>query len=145
MSRLRWAVQVDRWVPGPDEFDLLLSLLPEPERQQCTKFTKPEDRKRALVSRLLQRRAATAALGLRHEAVVCKRTRGNKPYVANELTKPAWAPNWNYSVSHEVRMGLPAELRAVPSPWLMPQPTAPLQHKATLDTCENIPHLALAG
>ncbi len=102
-TRLRWAVQVDRWRPGETEFELLLSLLPEDERTAVRKYRQPDDRKRALVSRLLQRAAAAVALGLRQGEVRVARTRGGKPYVANEGPRPAHAPNWNYSVSHEVR------------------------------------------
>ncbi|KAI3430442.1 hypothetical protein D9Q98_005037 [Chlorella vulgaris] len=100
MSRLRWAVQSDHWTPSPSEFELLLSLLPEGERTACTRFTQVQDRKRAVVSRLLQRAAAAATLGLPHSAVLVERTRGGKPYVANK-DRPQHAPNWNYSVSHE--------------------------------------------
>ncbi|EFN51313.1 hypothetical protein CHLNCDRAFT_55270 [Chlorella variabilis] len=100
-GRLRWAVQVEAWSPGHAEFELLLSLLPEAERCACTRFRQAQDRKRALVSRLLQRAAAAAALGLRHGgALSVQRTRGNKPYVAG-AHRPSHAPNWNYSVSHE--------------------------------------------
>lgn len=94
-------MQSDHWTPSPSEFELLLSLLPEGERNACTRFTQVQDRKRAVVSRLLQRAAAAATLGLPHSAVLVERTRGGKPYVANK-DRPQHAPNWNYSVSHEV-------------------------------------------
>lgn len=119
-GRLRWAVQVEAWSPGHAEFELLLSLLPEAERCACTRFRQAQDRKRALVSRLLQRAAAAAALGLRHGgALSVQRTRGNKPYVAG-AHRPSHAPNWNYSVSHEVRQaagGTRLHPLAVPMPW----------------------------
>lgn len=106
-ARLRWAVALGAWEPVPAEFEYLLALLPEEERAPVLRFRQEADRRRALVSRLLQRAAAAAALGLPHAAVVVRRTRGSKPYAANELPKPQ-APNWNYSVSHEVRRRRPA-------------------------------------
>lgn len=101
-GRLRWAVDVAQWSPSQSEFDFLCSLLPDEDASECRKFKFLEDQKRALVSRLLQRHAAATILGIPHKDVVIKRTRGKKPYVANDLLKPH-APNFNYSVSHEVR------------------------------------------
>lgn len=103
-GRLRWAVRTAQWSPCHAEFEYLLALCPEEERQAVARFRQVEDRKRALVSRLLARAAAAAALGVVHEAVDVKRTRGGKPYAANALAKPH-APNWNFSMSHEVRQG----------------------------------------
>ena len=103
-GRLRWAVCLRGWEPAASELDLLLSWLPAEERTQCERFRQPADKQRALVSRLLARRAAAVALGLPQGDAVVKRTRGGKPYVANELPGKAEGPvpNWNYSVSHEV-------------------------------------------
>lgn len=101
MKRLRWAVALGAWEPAAPEFDFLLGLLPEEERAPVLRFRQEADKRRALVSRLLQRAAAATALGLPHAEVVVRRTRGSKPYAANALDKPH-APNWNYSVSHEV-------------------------------------------
>ncbi|PSC73182.1 L-aminoadipate-semialdehyde dehydrogenase-phosphopantetheinyl transferase-like [Micractinium conductrix] len=102
-GRLRWAVCLRGWEPAASELDLLLSWLPAEERTQCERFRQPADKQRALVSRLLARRAAAVALGLPQGDAVVKRTRGGKPYVANELPGKAEGPvpNWNYSVSHE--------------------------------------------
>ncbi len=112
-ARLRWAVALSGWEPSPAEFEFLLSLLPEEERAPVLRFRQEADKRRALVSRLLQRAAAAAALGLPHAEVIVRRTRGSKPYAANELDKPH-APNWNYSVSHEVRSCGPASGRGCP-------------------------------
>ncbi|KAL4422721.1 hypothetical protein ABPG75_008918 [Micractinium tetrahymenae] len=105
VPRLRWAVQTAAWGSrlGPEEWAFLLSLLQEDERQQCLRHRQPEDQRRALVARLLARRAAAASLGLPQAAVECRRTKGGKPYIANELPGKANgpAPNWNFSVSHE--------------------------------------------
>lgn len=100
-GRLRWAVHVGAWAPAPAEWDLLLSLLPGEEGPAVLKFRQEADRKRALVSRLLQRAAAAAALGLPHGDVAIARTKGRKPYAAN-LEGRGDAPNFNFNVSHEV-------------------------------------------
>ncbi|PRW32899.1 L-aminoadipate-semialdehyde dehydrogenase-phosphopantetheinyl transferase-like [Chlorella sorokiniana] len=99
-ARLRWAVALGAWEPSAPEFAFLLGLLAEEERAPVLRFRQEADQRRALVSRLMQRAAAAAALGLPAAGVVVRRTRGSKPYAANQLDKPH-APNWNYSVSHE--------------------------------------------
>ena len=102
-GRLRWAVDVgERWAPAPPELALLLSLLPAEESEAVGRFRQEADRKRALVSRLLQRAAAAAVLGVAHGAVLIRRTKGRKPYAANLEGRGA-APNFNFNVSHEVR------------------------------------------
>ena len=101
-GRLRLAVNVAKWDPNPNEFEFLCTLLPTTDAEACNKFKFFDDKKRALVSRLMQRHAAFMALGIPHEAVIIERTRGRKPYIANKLEK-LHSPNFNYSVSHEVR------------------------------------------
>ncbi|KAH7622782.1 hypothetical protein Ndes2526B_g02057 [Nannochloris sp. 'desiccata'] len=99
-GRLRLAVNVTKWEPNPQEFQFLCTLLPAADSEACNKFRFFDDKKRALVSRLLQRHAAFMALDIPHEAVIIERTKGRKPYVANNIEK-LHAPNYNYSVSHE--------------------------------------------
>merc|ERR1719189_2416934 len=61
-----------------------------------------EDRKRALISRLLVRQASASALGLSSFSNInVKRTKGKKPFLASPLPDIAEAPNWNVNVSHE--------------------------------------------
>ena len=58
---VRWVVDVMKWTPSDQEFDFLLALVPEaPERQQVMQYKQFDDRKRALVSRLLIRRCASS-------------------------------------------------------------------------------------
>jgi 4'-phosphopantetheinyl transferase len=102
-GRLRLAVNVAKWDPNPQEFQFLCKLLPAADAEACNKFKFFDDKKRALVSRLLQRHAAFMALDIPHEAVIIERTKGRKPYVANKIEK-LHAPNYNYSVSHEVNI-----------------------------------------
>lgn len=103
-ARLRLAVDIARWHPSIEEFEFLCSLLPAADADECKKFRFFDDKKRSVTSRLLQRHAAFLALGIPHPAVDIKRTKGRKPYVANPVSKPH-APNYNYSISHEVRAG----------------------------------------
>lgn len=98
--QFRWAVDITRWNPESSEMDFLLSLVPHEEAELCRKFHFFEDQKRAIVSRLLQRHAGASALGLPHDQVIIHRTKGKKPYVANDVHKDH-APNFNFSVSHE--------------------------------------------
>lgn len=104
-GRLRLAVDVAGWNPSPSEFDFLCNAIPAEEASECRKFRFTDDQKRALAGRLLQRYAAATVLGLGHEEIVIKRTKGRKPFVANQVLKPH-APNFNYSISHEVGLVL---------------------------------------
>ena len=75
-----FSVDLSRWRPGQAERTLLLSLLPW---GRCTdaggqSLSGRPDRRRALASRLAQRRALADAL-LRFSAVVLARTKGGKP------------------------------------------------------------------
>eukprot|EP00746_Dinoflagellata_sp_MGD_P011505 gnl/MRDRNA2_/MRDRNA2_124152_c0_seq1.p1 gnl/MRDRNA2_/MRDRNA2_124152_c0~~gnl/MRDRNA2_/MRDRNA2_124152_c0_seq1.p1 ORF type:complete len:336 (+),score=65.24 gnl/MRDRNA2_/MRDRNA2_124152_c0_seq1:91-1098(+) len=101
----RWAVNIDDWDPegaenGP-EFQFLLSLIrEETDRAQVMKYIHYEDKKRALMSRLLMRCAAAEVLGLKSfSQVEMKRTKGKKPFLASPLPKDF--PNFNCNVSHE--------------------------------------------
>lgn len=108
-GRLRWAVNSEEWQPpggadGP-EFRFLLSLIPEAaERETVCRYVFLEDKKRALISRLLSRRACAAVLGLRSFAnIKIARTKGRKPFLKSPrppADKPHLA-NFNFNVSHE--------------------------------------------
>lgn len=102
--RLRWAVNVGAWDPSPPEFAFLLDLLrDESERLSILRYRMVEDQRRALVSRLLQLAACGRALGVPSEAVRLERTKGGKPFASEPQARPIDAPNFNFSVSHEVR------------------------------------------
>ena len=106
-ARLRWAVNVERWRPEGDhegaEFAFLLTLLPPHEREDCLKMRFMPDKKRALVSRLMQRAACSRVASLPHDEVVIHRTKGRKPFLARAPNRPPLphAPNFNFNVSHE--------------------------------------------
>mmetsp|Transcript_47803 Transcript_47803/g.120659 ORF Transcript_47803/g.120659 Transcript_47803/m.120659 type:complete len:296 (+) Transcript_47803:194-1081(+) len=96
----RWAVNIRNWEPSHSEWTFLLRLIPQEERQDVERFMQRADQKRALVSRLMQRRAASRALGIPFEAVTIKRTKGRKPFVSNSVDRSS-TPNFNFNVSHE--------------------------------------------
>lgn len=105
--RMRLAVNTDDWEPvggfdGP-EFQYLLGLInEEADRQQVMKYKLPEDKKRALLSRLLMRAASASALKhTNFRGLTIKRTKGKKPFLASPLPPQEDAPNWNANVSHD--------------------------------------------
>lgn len=104
-GRLRWAVNSTRWLPrgGSDgsEFQFLLSLIDASDSDQIGKFCKEDDRKRALLSRLMARQASATVLGLRDFTDIrIARTFGKKPYLKAPRPSSELA-NFNFNVSHE--------------------------------------------
>lgn len=115
--RLRWIVNSTAWKPSEVEFEFILqSLLPPHESDAVRRFRRMEDRKRAVLSRLMQRNAIARACeangggGAEEEAAATttralrgldvRRTKGSKPFFAVRLGL-AHAPNFNFNVSHE--------------------------------------------
>ena len=101
----RWIVDIEAWKPTKAEWAFLLSQLPEAESTKVMKFLQEPDRKRALTSRLLQRRACYETTGLPWDAIRIDRTKGGKPFMANKPDPKATGmrvpSNWNFNVSHE--------------------------------------------
>ena len=110
-GRLRWVVDITAWEPGEAEWAALLRQLPEVDSTKVMKYRFRDDQKRAMASRLLQRRASADVFGIAPAAVRIERTKGSKPYLANPrknsprqptaAAAAAAAPNWNFNVSHE--------------------------------------------
>jgi len=105
--RLRLAVNIHEWSPegeenGP-EFQFLLNLIvEEDERKAVMRYKFYDDKKRALLSRLLMRAASASALGMpTWTGISVKRTKGRKPFLASPLPPEKEAPNFNLNVSHE--------------------------------------------
>ena len=70
---------------------------------QVESYKFKEDKKRAMVSRLLQRQCISRALGIPWSEAKVKRTRGKKPFaVITAKVDKSHAPNFNFNVSHEV-------------------------------------------
>ena len=97
---LRWYVNLSSWNPSSWEFESILLNLSEEEQTQKSilRFIRSEDKKRALVSRLLQRAAVRSICNCPDVRIL--RTKGQKPFCMSD--KPLYAPNFNFNVSHEV-------------------------------------------
>ncbi|XP_077241547.1 uncharacterized protein LOC143882046 [Tasmannia lanceolata] len=95
----RWLVDISGWNPSPHYFSSLLSLFPLHERSAITRFIKFEDRKRALVSRLLQYMLVNEVLGIPFDEIIINRTIEGKPYLENDQENLEF-PNFNFNSSH---------------------------------------------
>ena len=115
---LRWIFDVSKWNPSKAEWEFLLGLIPKVDSDKVMRYVQEIDRRRALISRLLQRRACFEVTGVPWDKVRIERTKGSKPFMANK-PRPGSAgsagmcvpPNWNYNISHE---GLYVVLAAEP-------------------------------
>lgn len=95
----RWAIDISVWDPSLLDFSLAMSSLPHQEHISITRYVKLEDRKRSLVSRLLQYALIHQVLGIPFDEIIIKRTIEGKPYlVADKLNSEF--PNFNFNVSH---------------------------------------------
>ncbi|KAK3228499.1 hypothetical protein Dsin_000380 [Dipteronia sinensis] len=95
----RWVVDISKWNPTPHDFSLAVSILPQHEHSSITRFVKWEDRKRALVSRLLQYGLVHEVLGIPYDEIIIKRTIEGKPYLECDQIGMEF-PNFNFNVSH---------------------------------------------
>lgn len=93
----RWLVDISRWRPSPAQFDAAAALLPRHERPAISRFVKEDDRKRALVSRLLQYSLVHHLLRIPFHLINIRRTTEGKPYLQNNSSG---FPNFNFSTSH---------------------------------------------
>ncbi|XP_015698586.2 L-aminoadipate-semialdehyde dehydrogenase-phosphopantetheinyl transferase isoform X2 [Oryza brachyantha] len=96
-ARRRWLVDAARWRPSPAQFQAAASLLPPHERTAITRFVREDDRKRALVSRLLQYSLVHHVLGIPLHQIRINRTLEGKPY----LNKNGTFPGFNFNTSHQ--------------------------------------------
>ena len=69
---------------------------------QISEFKFLEDRKRRLVSQLLQRKCISTALQIPWSQIRIRKTKGKKPWVLCDGVDKDAAPNFNFNVSHEV-------------------------------------------
>eukprot|EP00252_Welwitschia_mirabilis_P022938 TRINITY_DN6360_c0_g1_i1.p1 TRINITY_DN6360_c0_g1~~TRINITY_DN6360_c0_g1_i1.p1 ORF type:complete len:316 (-),score=51.02 TRINITY_DN6360_c0_g1_i1:215-1162(-) len=95
----RWAVNISNWNPSPEEFSSFLSLLPLHEHGAITRFLQFKDKKRALVSRLLQYLLVDVVLGIPFNDIFIRRTKEGKPYLVNQVAHDCF-PNFNFNSSH---------------------------------------------
>ncbi|XP_043690787.1 L-aminoadipate-semialdehyde dehydrogenase-phosphopantetheinyl transferase-like [Telopea speciosissima] len=95
----RWLVDISKWNPSRDEFSFLVSLFPPNEHSSIFRFVKFEDRKRAIVSRLLQYSLVNEVLGIPFNEIIIRRTIEGKPYLES-VKENSEFPNFNFNVSH---------------------------------------------
>ncbi|RDX80874.1 L-aminoadipate-semialdehyde dehydrogenase-phosphopantetheinyl transferase [Mucuna pruriens] len=95
----RWMVDISKWDPHPSHFSFALSLLPFHDHSSVTRYFKMEDRKRALVSRMLQYVLVHDVLQIPFPDIVIKRTLEGKPYLDCDQFGLRF-PNFNFNVSH---------------------------------------------
>jgi len=107
----RWAVDISGWNPSDEEFDFLCHhLITHDESMHCKRFKFIDDRKRALVSVVLQRLVGALLLKSSNTIVDPRKipigkTKGRKPYIdtTNDLFQEIGddVVNFNYNVSHD--------------------------------------------
>ncbi|KVI09616.1 L-aminoadipate-semialdehyde dehydrogenase-phosphopantetheinyl transferase-like isoform X2 [Cynara cardunculus var. scolymus] len=95
----RWLVNTSQWDPSPHDFSIAMSVLPQQHHSSITRFVKIEDRKRALVSRLLQYALVHQVMGIPFDEIIINRTAEGKPYLESHK-KNVKFPNFNFNVSH---------------------------------------------
>ncbi|KAG2559889.1 L-aminoadipate-semialdehyde dehydrogenase-phosphopantetheinyl transferase-like [Panicum virgatum] len=93
----RWLVDIARWRPSPAQFDAAAALLPPHDRPAIYRFVKQDDRKRALVSRLLQYSLGRHVLLIPFRQINICRTPEGKLYLKNCSA----FPNFNFNTSHQ--------------------------------------------
>ncbi|KMS95447.1 hypothetical protein BVRB_008120 [Beta vulgaris subsp. vulgaris] len=95
----RWIVDISEWNPSPAQFCSAVSVLPQHQQSFITRYVKMEDRKRALVSRLLQYAIIHEVLEIPFDEIIIRSTVEGKPYVHFDRMRPKFR-NFNFSVSH---------------------------------------------
>ncbi|KAI9118743.1 hypothetical protein K1719_010188 [Acacia pycnantha] len=95
----RWVVDISKWDPLSPDFSFALSLLPSYDHSSITRFIKMEDRKRALVSRMLQYALVHDVMDVPYGELMIKRTLEGKPYLEYDEGDLKF-PNFNFNVSH---------------------------------------------
>ncbi|KAE9621145.1 hypothetical protein Lal_00018945 [Lupinus albus] len=95
----RWVVNISKWDPLPHHFSSALSFLPPHQHSSISRFIKMEDRKRALVSRMLQYALVYDVMEIPFPQIIIKRTLEGKPYLEYDEFGCKF-PNFNFNVSH---------------------------------------------
>lgn len=96
--RCRWALHCSAWELNDDDKHYFLSLIPLEERAACTRFARPEDCKRALASRVLQRLLGSLVFHVPLPSVKISRSASGKPFFAAVHS----SSRIDFNVSHEV-------------------------------------------
>lgn len=102
---LRWCVNIHAWNPTSQELNQYVRYLPLSEQEHCKSFKHGVDRQRAVVSRLLQRRAIHEVTRIPYSRIEIRKTEGKKPYLWTKHDT-SFAPNFNFNIAHEVEQNL---------------------------------------
>ncbi|KAF5175512.1 L-aminoadipate-semialdehyde dehydrogenase-phosphopantetheinyl transferase [Thalictrum thalictroides] len=97
----RWLVDISQWNPSHEEFSFILSILPLDEHSSITRFVQLKDRKRALISRLLQYALVHQVTKIPFNEISIKRTIEDKPYLENLNNITLGFANFNFNTSHD--------------------------------------------
>eukprot|EP01060_Flectonema_neradi_P009182 TRINITY_DN16566_c0_g1_i1.p1 TRINITY_DN16566_c0_g1~~TRINITY_DN16566_c0_g1_i1.p1 ORF type:complete len:457 (+),score=83.67 TRINITY_DN16566_c0_g1_i1:150-1520(+) len=97
---VRWYVDLAEMDLSDELFEFLLGLICESERAGVKRYSYKDDKKRALASRLLARKACSEVLSLPYKDVQISRTKGSKPFLLTEHDTPT-QPNFNFNISHD--------------------------------------------
>lgn len=97
----RHIVDVSTWRPTRGEWLYLMSLLSPDESAAVERIRLTIDRKRAMVSRLLQRRSVSEGLRVPYAGVFIRRTKGGKPFEGGSVKRAPKLANFNFNVAHE--------------------------------------------
>lgn len=113
-SPLRVAVDVDAWHPSEQAMEAVLGgVLSAEEAARARRFVHDVDRRRAVVGRLLLRRAVAACAGVAAADVPLGRTKAGKPYVRraalSEEARARLGGAYNVNVSHHGRWVVAAD------------------------------------
>lgn len=93
----RWLVKISDWNPTNEKFKSIVSFFPLHEQSAISRFMMFEDKKRALVSRLLQYSLAHEIFSIPYDKIAIHRTNEGKPYL---VMKNSLLPNFNFNISH---------------------------------------------
>ncbi|PIA57808.1 hypothetical protein AQUCO_00500035v1 [Aquilegia coerulea] len=97
----RWLVDISQWNPSHEEFSFILSILPLHEHSSIIRFVQLKDRKRALISRLLQYVLVHEVIKIPFDEIFIKRTIEGKPYLEKTNEFKSDFVNFNFNISHD--------------------------------------------
>lgn len=96
-GRLRWAVNITQWTPGPADWPLSLACVQLEEKKRINEFVFAEDATLSLIGRLLLRVAVIHLTGMKNDKVKFERTEKGKPY----LVELSGTSSLELNVSHQ--------------------------------------------
>eukprot|EP00128_Syssomonas_multiformis_P014070 Colp12_sorted_trinity150504_noHs@5051 len=95
---LLWVCDASTWIPTSTDWCRSICSIQNEEKTRIEKFVFKNDAIRALVGRLMLRRAITNTGAFKYSEIRLARTREGKPYLLNE--KPADLATFNFNATH---------------------------------------------